>query len=85
MKELGKGLLASEGRGRKSIRPSESANLDSRRLSETEPPTKEHIQDGPRPPPYMEYMCYSDFMWVLQQLEQAMSIKVLSVQTVSLT
>ena len=31
-------------------RPTESTNLDPWRLSETEPTTKEHTQNRPRPP-----------------------------------
>ena len=37
-------------------RPTESTNLDPWRLSETEPTTKEHVQNRPKPP----YICVLD-------------------------
>jgi hypothetical protein len=41
-------------------RPTESTNLDSWWLLATEPPTKEHIGAGPRPPcAYVEDMQFS--------------------------
>ena len=40
-----------EGDRNSTGRPTESTNLDPWGLSETEPPTKEHTQAGPSPPP----------------------------------
>jgi hypothetical protein len=39
-----------QGDGNSTGRPTESTNLDTSELSETEPPTKEHTWAEPRPP-----------------------------------
>lgn len=50
MEELGEGLKALKEMGTPTGVPTELTNLDPWELSETEPPTKEHTQAGPRPP-----------------------------------
>lgn len=54
-------------------KPTESSNLGPWRLSEIEPPTTEHIPAGPRHPTYMQQM------WIPQQLEWRLSLKLLPV------
>jgi hypothetical protein len=45
-------------------KPTESTNLGLQGLTETEPPTKEHICDRLKPSTHMELMCSIVFMWV---------------------
>ena len=57
-------------RNRKFIRrPTVSTNMDTTRLSETESPSKEHVQDGLSPQPYMYYVSYLVFVCFPQQME----------------
>jgi hypothetical protein len=46
-------------------RPTESNNLSPWRLSETEPPIKEHAQDEPRTSTHLQQMINLFFMWTL--------------------
>jgi hypothetical protein len=64
MEEQEEGLWAPKGKGTPQ-EDQESTNLHLRGLSESEPPTKEHAQAGPRPPSHMKQMCSLAFMWVL--------------------
>ena len=69
MEELGKGLRNSTGC------PTESTNLGLWELSETETPTKEHTQAGIRTIAHMQQMHNSVSMWVPQQLDWTLSLK----------
>ena len=48
----------------------ELTNLDICEISETEPPTKEHTQAGPRTLAHMEQTCNSISMCITQPQEQ---------------
>jgi hypothetical protein len=60
-------------------RPRESTNLDLWGFSDTEPPNKEHIWAGSSLTGHIQQMHSSVFMWLPQQLEQELSLKLLSV------
>jgi hypothetical protein len=45
-------------------RPTEPANLGQCGLTETEPPTEEHTQSGPRLAIHLQQMCSFVFIWV---------------------
>jgi hypothetical protein len=55
-------------------RPTESTNLGPWRVTETEPPTQEHVWTRPRPPTNMKQMCSLVFVWVLQTTGVGLSL-----------
>ena len=68
----------SKGHSSSTGRPTESSILDQWGLSETDPLSKEYTWAGTGPPvlAYVQ-LCLQVFMWVPQQLEQGLSLKLL--------
>ena len=79
MGELGEELQTPKGIGT-SQEPTELTNLDPWKLTETEPPTKEHIRAGTRSHTYIAHTQFS-LLAGPEQLEQGLSQKLLSVHS----